>query len=110
MNHGLTVNQNYYYQNCREELYKSSEIFDILINSGNYTIASRWSEISSTKDYAVFGLSNIYNQRLNYYQSLFSSDGTSLLRSFNYRPVINISIKYINLETDYDTYGAWNLK
>ena len=110
MNHGLTVNQRYYYQNCREELYNSSEIYDILINSGNYTIASRWVTISSTKKYATFGLSNKYNQKLNYFQSLFTSDGNSLLRSFNFRPVVNISGKYIDLESDYNTYGSWNLK
>ena len=118
----LTVTQTYWYldastmssnfetANTRDTTKANSMYYELLCNSGSsyYWLASRFVH-ARYSSYAVFGLRRVYDGDVSG-GYVFYSD--SITHSFAYfvRPVVSLPSNVIDLNTNYETEGKWNLK
>ena len=124
-NTSIEVEQTYWYRSndnmkttfkeadTREEENKTSMYYELLCNNGNsyYWLASHSSDASDTSS-ANFGFRGVYNGAISS-DRLSNSDGITNGNYDRYdrvRPVVSLPSGVIDLETDYNTEGTWNLK
>ena len=121
-NTSIEVEQTYWYRSndnmkttfkeadTREEENKTSMYYKLLCNNGNsyYWLASRYYSTYYASG-AYFGLGHVFSGGIGSYY-LFISDGYASSNDNRVRPVVSLPSGVIDLETDYNTEGTWNLR
>lgn len=105
-----TMSSNFETANTRDTTKANSMYYELLCNNGSsyYWLASRYVTTNSAS-YANFGLRFVFGGNVsgNY---MFRSNSNPRSLTYFVRPVVTLPSNVIDLDTNYETVGKWNLK
>ena len=104
------MKSNFKEADTRDETKANSMYYELLCNNGNsdYWLASRYAD-AKWLSCADFGLRFVFNGKMTTFYLLYS-DADVRTGGARVRPVVSLPSNIINIDTDYDTEGAWKLK